>query len=397
MRVWYILMTFPRPSETFVCNDIKALRGLGEEVSVRTLLSSPKGAEELLVERDLGGLPVECASLRTQMRGLGVALRRPRTAWRLLAWIVGHSRRYPRHLLKSLVLVPRALDLLVQVERERPAVVHLYWGHYPAVLGHLILENCPQVTLSLGLSAYDLVTGYPGSRSVARRAHLVTSWAAANVDSIAALGVVRDEIQVIYQGVDLSRVRGREFEKVPHRIVTAGRLIAAKGMDDVLQAFKGTLQRHGDATLVILGEGPEKAALEQLARDLGIGEAVTFAGHVSHEEVFEQMGSAEVFLFMSRYRGERLPNVVKEAMACGCIVVTSRTTGIDEVIDDTINGFVVEQGDTDTVVERLDSIFARPAEALSVAAAGTRRVYSRFDLEQIMRDLADRWRRLREA
>jgi len=396
MRVWYILMTFPRPSETFVCNEIKVLRGLGVEIKVGTLLGSPKGAAELLVERDLEGLAVDSASPAAQWRGLGIALRRPATALRLLRWIVGHSWRRPSHLLKSLVLAPRCLDLLTRIEGESPDVVYLYWGHFPSILGHLVMDSCPRTSLAISLSAYDLVAEYGGSRSVAQRAQMVTTWAGANVDSIAGLGVPRAEIEVIYQGVDLDRVRNRQVEAVPHRVVTAGRLTAAKGTVDVLTTFTNVYSRHPDATLVILGDGPERAALEHSAERLGIAPAVTFAGHVTHDEVFDQMAAAEVFLFLSRAPYERLPNVVKEAMACQCVVVTTRTPGIEEVIDDRVNGYIVEQGDLQAANESLETIFARPAAAREMASQGMRRVYSRFDLAKIMQDLADRWRRLRE-
>jgi len=390
MRVWYILMTFPSPTETFVANDVRALRRLGIDVSVHALRSPRHDAEQLLRERGLAGLVVTHGTTVNAMRGVGSICRHPVRAARTLWWLVRHSAR-PIHLVKGLVLLPRIFNLCDRVERDRPEVVHLYWGHYPSILGWLVLEQAPDVVVSLSLSAYDLLRGFPGSVPVAKRAHLVSTWAAANVGAIASKGVAAEAIYVCRQGVDLEHLKSRRFDKIPRRLITAGRLISTKGMDDVLRAFALLRSKYPDATLVVLGDGADRRRLERLASHLGVHSAVLFRGHVAHDEVFEEVARAEIFLLLSRDPDERLPNVVKEAMACRCFVITTQTPGIDELIHDAVHGRVVPQGDWEGAAKWAMAALADPCTTHGMALAAQNQVIERFDLVRQMQGMLGRW------
>lgn len=395
MKVWYILMAFPSPSETFVGNDVEALVRLGIDVSVHSLRGPRRDARTLLRDRGLSRLTVTHATPGNVLRGFAAMLLRPRTAARLVAWIVRHADRRPVHVVKGLALLPRLFGLLREAERERPDVVHVYWGHYPAIFGHLLLERAPGVVVSLSLSAYDLLRKFPGSAAVARRAHLVSTWAAANVPAIAAFGVPPEAVHVSWQGLDLEKVRNRRFQKVRHRVVTAGRLIPEKAMDDVLRAFARIASTHPDARLVVLGDGPDRGRLQRTAESLGVGAAVVFRGHVAHDEVFEELARAELFLFLSRYRGERLPNVVKEAMACQCLVITTATPGIDELLETGVHGHVVDAGDWEHAAELATEAFSNPEGARTLIAAAHARALERFDSLRLMEEMVRKWERLR--
>src|SRR5690606_1543069 len=115
------------------------------------------------------------------------------------------------------------------------------------------------------------------------------------------------------------------------RVVVAGRLVEAKGVDDALRVFGAVLRSAPFATLRVLGEGEELPRLKRLATSLGLKGAVEFEGHVSHRRVLEELSRAEVLLHLSH--SERLPNVVKEAMACRCVAITTRTEGIEELVE----------------------------------------------------------------
>jgi glycosyltransferase involved in cell wall biosynthesis len=397
MKVWYILMIFPSPSETFVANDVLALARLGIDVSVHALRGRRRDTERLIHERDLTGVRVTHATLFNVLRGLSCSLRRPILTARVTLWVLQHSGRRAVHLVKGLALIPRIMGLFAHLERDRPDVVHIYWGHYPSILGWLVLEQAPRTVVSMSLSAYDLLRGFPGSAAVGRRAHLISTWAAANVPAIALRGIPSETIHVSRQGVDLERVRYRRFTKIPHRVVAAGRLVKEKGMDDVLRAFAHVAAEYRDSTLVILGDGPDRQRLERLAASLGIGNATTFRGHIAHDEVFEELEVADLFLFLSRYAAERLPNVVKEAMACRCTVVTTDTLGIDELMRDGEHGRIVRKGDWEEAARCVIEAFANPESTQAMADAAQSVIFQRFDRLQLMRALVRKWEDLTVA
>jgi glycosyltransferase involved in cell wall biosynthesis len=392
MKVWYVVMRFPSPSETFIANDVKALIRLGANVSVHALRGPRGDATRLLKERRLQDIEVTHATVRGVFGGLVLAVAQPRRTARLIAWVLHHSGGRLVHAVKGLVLLPRVIGLFHQLEADRPDVVHLYWGHYPAIFGWMVLEHAPGVLMSLSLSAYDLLRGFPGTATVARKAHLVSTWAAANLPAIAALGVPPDRVYISRQGVDLDKLKSRTPIKVQRRIVTAGRLIAEKGMDDVLRAFARIAGTYPDACLAILGDGPDRRRLEELAGTLDIADATSFRGHVSHDEVFDELARADVFLFLSRYAGERLPNVVKEAMASRCFVVTTATPGIEEVLVDGEHGRVVPLGEWELAAERVIEAFGDLQIAHEMAAAAQHRIVEQFDVLRLMERMASKWK-----
>jgi glycosyltransferase involved in cell wall biosynthesis len=238
---------------------------------------------------------------------------------------------------------------------------------------------------------------YGGSAPVAQKADMVRTLAEVNVEHISkAFGVPDDRITVLYDGVDLSRFHNTNLleKKIKKRIVTAGRLIPSKGTDDTIKVFSRVLKRWPDASLVVLGDGPELERLQTLAESLAIQQAVTFKGHVSHEEVFEEMSQAEIFLFMSKKSSERLPNVVKEAIGCRCLCVTTETPGIEELLVNGKHGYLVAQGDVESATQYIDSAFSDSSIVQSMTQSAYHQLENKFDLERIMAQYREQWEHL---
>ena len=121
---------------------------------------------------------------------------------------------------------------------------------------------------------------------------------------------------------------------------------------------------------------------------------MSFLGRVSHERVLEELGRAELFVYLSTDVTDRLPNVVKEAVASRCVCVVSRTTGIEELIRDGIDGWVVERGDIRGAVQRTCEALDDRDRSASMIAAATTHLREEFDIDDSMRRYADRWREL---
>jgi glycosyltransferase involved in cell wall biosynthesis len=406
MKIAYVTMVFPARQETFACLDVRTLLRAGLSVTVYCLRSvGPRGmygplalfgsrareraACEMLRERDLDDLPVSHNTAAAVIRGVWQGLRHPSILLHLCAWSVRHNWNVPIHLLKTLALLPRSLDIFFTLKRSPPDIVHLFWGHYPAIVGHLIQRYLPGSVLSIFLGAYDLRRRYPGSALVARTADVVWTHAQANIPEIRHLGVEPDRIRVAYRGIDVNRFKPDSVSKIAHRIVTAGRLSAAKGMMEVLTTFRRLRELWADASLVVLGDGPDRERLRAAANSDSLLEAVRFQGHVPHYTVAKEMACAEVFLFMSKW--ERLPNVVKEAMASECVCVVTRTPGIDELVLDGISGYVVPQGDITGAVRRICEVFRNPGAARAMRARARRHVVERFDVTDSMRTYHEHW------
>jgi glycosyltransferase involved in cell wall biosynthesis len=390
-KVSYVTMRFPAPSEAFAAVDIRALQSAGLDVSVHAMRSRLPGAAKLSRERRLSSLRVSHGTFAAEVRGLLAAIARPALLARLVTWIVRCSWRRPVHLFVSLVLVPRSISILVELERHRPDVIHLFWGHYPSIVGYLVLTAMPEAVLTIFLGAYDLTHAYGGSAWVARRADFVATHALCNVSVVEHLGVPRDRILVAYRGIDATCFNGKSARKVPRRVVAAGRLETAKAMDDVLLAFRDARSTWPDATLRIVGQGPCRKTLERLAEMLGLQNAVTFVGHISQSELARELSEAEVFLHLSWEETERLPNVLKEAMASGCVCIAAVSPGIEELLRDGESGILVARRDWKAAASCIDDVFASRVDKLSMSAAAQRHVATHFDVNASMGSYRRRW------
>jgi glycosyltransferase involved in cell wall biosynthesis len=392
LRVFYITVAFPKGSEAFACAEVAALRRAEVDVEVHALLPTSRREAERLRDHDLAGLTTSGGDLRAIARGLRIAVARPRLALEVLGFALRSTWRAPGQLAVSLAWIPRTLDLFARVERERPAVVHLYWGHYPALLGRLVQRHCPDVVVSGSLAAYDLVMHYGASAPVLAEAAFVRSVAEANRGAIEALGIAGGRVLLVRRGIDLRHAAGPSPEKTPDRIAVASRLIASKAIDDVLQTFARIREQRPQASLVVLGDGPERARLEKCARELGVADAVEWRGHVSHKDVFDELLRSELFLLLSRHPSERLPNVVKEAMLCRCACVVSRTPGVDELIEHAHTGFVVAPGDIDAAAAVALACLERGPERSAMLDAAQEWVREHFDIDRSAAMLIEGWR-----
>jgi colanic acid/amylovoran biosynthesis glycosyltransferase len=393
--VAYVTIQFPAPSETFATNEVRVLSESGVAIVVHGMRRRHPAAGQLLRERGLAGLHTTHNGVGASVRGLLACLLRPGLFLSTLAWMTRVNRHNPRDMLLTLLLLPRAFDILSRLERRPPDVVHMYWGHFPTLVGYLVQRRLPEVVTSVSIVAYDLEREYGGAAEVVRGADVVRTHARANVQHIVRFtGIAADRVNVIYNGVDIGWLRRicDGHSKVKRRVVAAGRLTEKKGMAEVLEAFAKVRATWPDATLVVVGDGPDRRRLDAICERLALGASVEFLGHVPHARAIEEMAKAEAFVLLSRSGGERLPNVVKEAMACRCVCITTPTPGISELVEHEVTGFIVSATDPHVTSAILDDVFAGRVDATSLTTRAWERVEAAFNLERTARSYDRLWR-----
>ena len=157
----------------------------------------------------------------------------------------------------------------------------------------------------------------------------------------------------------------RSFELDGDTLAFAGRLTAQKSLDVALAA----LARVDGVTLLVAGEGDERAALERRTAELGLAGRVRFLGPQPRERVLELFRAADAAVLSSSW--ENFPHAVVEALAAGTPVLATATGGVAEVVRDGENGLLVPAGDADALAEAIRRYFADDAlrERLRAAAA----------------------------
>ena len=202
-------------------------------------------------------------------------------------------------------------------------------------------------------------------------------------------GVRPDRVRVIHNAIDTTRFSGIDsggrailrglFPAPPEVIVVGvGRLSPEKGFDQLVKAMSTVVVQLPGAGLVLIGDGPDRAKLEEQVRAAGLETHVAFAGFRS--DVDRLVQGADV-LAQSSYT-EGLPNVVLEACAAGIPVVATDVGGTREVIEDGITGHLVHAGDSDALAAPLLELLRSPASRRAMGERGRARVIDEFSFAQ---------------
>ncbi len=205
------------------------------------------------------------------------------------------------------------------------------------------------------------------------------------VESSPMLTAHRDKCRVIPYGIRVERFGSHEpaaaasiRERYGPRIVLGvGRLIYYKGFEYLVRAMA-----HVDGNLLIVGDGPLRSRLEELARALGIHERVFFAGEIQNDAIAPYYHAADVFVLPSVARSEAFGIVQLEAMAAARPVVNTRIdSGVPFVSIDGVTGITVPPREPEALAAAITRLLDNPDLRARYGAAATRRVREEFSLE----------------
>jgi glycosyltransferase involved in cell wall biosynthesis len=213
-------------------------------------------------------------------------------------------------------------------------------------------------------------------------------------------GVERRAISTIHYGLSIERP-SRTPAEIRAELGMAGdgpvagvvgRLVAQKGIDILIDAFPMVLARHPDATLLIAGDGPDRASLERRAARVGLGDRGRFIGWTDRPR--DVMAACDVMVMPSRWEGFGLAAL--EAMACGRPVVASDVDALPEVVRHDESGLLVPVGDARSLAGAVNALLDRPDWAAALGAAGQCRARECFPVDRMVGATVDLYRRLYE-
>jgi glycosyltransferase involved in cell wall biosynthesis len=146
----------------------------------------------------------------------------------------------------------------------------------------------------------------------------------------------------------------------------------------LLDAMAALARSHPEARLTLVGDGPDRAALEARAAELGLENRVTFAGYRDQDGVAEALAGSDIFVLPSFAEG--LPVVLMEALAARCAVVATRIAGIPELVRHGETGLLVPPGEAAALAQAVAQLLDDPALRARLAEAGRAAVEAEFDL-----------------
>jgi glycosyltransferase involved in cell wall biosynthesis len=220
----------------------------------------------------------------------------------------------------------------------------------------------------------------PLLRQKLRRARLVV--AISDYDRAYLLGQEPNaHVEVARLGVDI--LDSSEAVCHPGLIVSVGSLIDKKGHDLLIEAVRRLRERALDVSLTIIGAGPEGDRLMRQIRSAGLDGVVHLTGHLPRSETLELMANAEVCALASRPSRltgqDGVPVALMEALACGKACVSTRVSGIPELVIDGETGLLVPPDDPSRLASALESLLTDEEARERLGQAGRRLIADRYD------------------
>lgn len=389
MRVAYVVSRFPHVSETFI---VRELDGVVADGGVRIDLLSLFGVVNPTVHA--AARPWIDRLQRGQLRRGVAALawwvtRRPLRLASSVALVCHDYRRRPALAVRALVTLVVACQHARSLHAAPVDHVHAHYATYPA-LAAWTLHRLLGLPYSFTAHAHDL---YVDQSMLARKvadACFVVTISQFNRRYLAARTTAGEDVpvHVVHCGVDPSL-----YEFTAPTVPAEGRVRALcvaslqeyKGHEVLLRAVaaRPALAR---LELELVGDGKLRPALERLARQLAIADRVLFAGSLDEQQVRERLRRADVFVLASIVAAdgqmEGLPVALMEAMACGVPVVSTRLSGIPELVVDGETGLLAEPSDVDGLADALERLLAEPDAARQRAIRGRALVQRDFDVRE---------------
>lgn len=384
MRILHVLTAFPRSRDDVIVPWLvallKRLQSEGHEVEVFT--SAYKGGGNDSFE----GIPVH-------------RFRYFFARWEDLTHDEATPDRMRRSLLYKLLPAFYILGGLFGIRRlarrRRYDVIHVHWPVPHALFGWMGQRaSRPRpglVTTWYGVELRWVQSSLPWLRGFVRWALRISN-AIVAISSYTAREIARfAKAPVVVIPYTLPFSEGGSHSRVPSaggfQVLFVGRLVERKGVKHLVEALARLPPELG-ARLVIIGDGPERAALERGIRDSGLGTRVELRGRVSDEELRATYASSDVLVLPSildaRGDTEGLGVVLLEAMSYGVPVVASDIGGITDIVEHNESGLLVPPGDPAALAQALERLARDPALAQRLGAAGEQRVRRAFGWPEIM-------------
>lgn len=396
MRFAYLVSQYPAVNHTFILREIRRLRALGFDIEVASIAAPDRAPERLAEdEREEAGRTFYVKPLGVKgaaARHLATLAARPLSYLRGLLYALRLGGGEPRRTLAHALYFAEAVVVGQWMTERRLAHVHTHFSSSVA----LIVKKVFPVTMSATIHG-------PGEFENPALFHLAEKVREASfvcaISNFARSQLMKDsrhgewsKIEVAPLGIDPSVFAPRPFRESPDvfEVVCVGRLAAVKAQHVLVAAIERLVKEGKRVTLRLVGDGPDRASLEEMVAARGLQRHVRFEGWQNQDAVRELYRRADIFALASFAEG--VPVVLMEAMAMEIPCVATHVNGVPELIRGGVDSLLVPPSDDEALARALASLMDDAALRRRLGEAGRRRVVERYDLARNTELLANVFR-----
>ncbi|GAB5443920.1 MAG: glycosyltransferase family 4 protein [Fuerstiella sp.] len=399
LRIAYMMSRFPKITETFILYEMLAVERAGASIEVfplrreKTKKMHPEATD--LVRR---AHFVPLMSAEVVADNLRMLVTNPMLWFSTLWTIIRANLGCRRFLMGALAVFPKCVTTARRMRQAGVHHIHAHFASHPAAAAWMI-HRFSGIPYSFVAHGSDLHRAQHMLREKVRDAGFVVAISEYNADMIRAAADSRDEakVKVIHCGIqpdDFARPESFRNASTSFNVVCIGTLHEVKGQRYLIEAVHQLLNAASPAGLTtelrrrvrlrLVGDGPDEAQLRQQVRQLGLESVVVFEGRRDRHEIIEILNVADVLVAPSvptaDGRREGIPVVLMEGMASGLPVISSRLSGIPELVTDGVHGFLTDPGDVEAIRIGLQTLAEDASLRRRMGAAGRSAVQQHFSL-----------------
>ncbi|NEP17550.1 MAG: glycosyltransferase family 4 protein [Leptolyngbya sp. SIO4C1] len=385
MRLAYITGEYPRATDTFVQRDISELRSHGAEVFTFSVRKTGEehmvGAEQIAERKSTfyiisNANPVSLALAHTKLllKSPGRYLQTFKLAWQI-------REKGLRGTLYQLFYFAEAGLLANQVLKLQIQHLHNHFAYASCNVTMLAAELCDRsFSFSVqGPTVFFNVDRWRLDEKIKRALFVrcISNFCRSQC-MIFAPPEKWNRLHIIHCGVKPALFETVKHNRPGRHLLYVGRLAAVKGLPVLFESLARLKDTNPDMMLTVVGDGAERASLEQMTVDLGIDQNVDFVGYKSQAEVRQYMQQSDVFVLPSFAEG--LPIVLMEALGAGVPAVSTQIAGNSDLVEDGVSGYLVAPGDAAAMADRIGTLLNDTALRAEFGAAGRAKVEAEFDI-----------------
>ena len=386
-RVAYVVKRYPRFSETFIVNEILAHEAAGTEVSIFSLYAPNDTHFQDAISRVRASVTYLTAD---GLRGVDL--------WGAIESVAGELPAMWRTLDRARGCDARTVyqGALLARELVRRGITHLH-AHFATSAAEVAMlasawAKVPFTVTAHAKDIYHESVSVPRLQQVLGSASRVVTVSDFNVAHLVhEVGIERRRITRIYNGLDLAHFDFRAPAHRPPRIVAVGRMVAKKGLDDLVRACALLRTRGVVFECAIIGGGTEEPVVRRLIAEHGLEAQMLLPGPLPQHRVIAEVRASAVFAAPSVVAGDGdrdgLPTVLLESMALGTPVISTDIVGIPEVVRHDDTGLLVPERDPVALADALQAVLGSPALQLRLARQARALIEREFDVKHNTRTL----------
>ena len=396
-RIAYVVSRFPKLTETFIYHEILEMQRRGVHVQLYPLLRHVEPVTQPEIDRVRPHVRfVRFTSLAMVRAHSHFLAHRPRAYFGVLREVLWGTRKSVRAFAGATWFFPRAVCCAYDVERTGIEHVHAQFAYHAAVAA-LVMHRLTGIPFSFSARGTDIHVDRTMLREKLEAAEFAIAVSESNRDVLLESGGrgVAGKVHVVYGGIDVDRFRppAPRARDQKWRILCVARFEEVKGHKYLVDACEALNARGVDFECHLVGDGELREVVEDQVRAMALGERVFFHGARTQPEVLDHLARADVFVLAgvpsSEGKREGIPNVLKEAMACGVPVVASRMGGIPELVENGETGLLVAPRDVTALTETLQLLHRDRELCARLGQAARSRILDRFTLRASTRKRAE--------